>query len=227
MATLNANLPKSGYTAGTANNYLLNAGALVRDLEWNKEEEKWSYTLVGATSGGSKITLKNNLRQVVVDGVMTTPEGGDVIESSEAIFEINLIEHTLENLKQALFAKSTASDGETYPLGYDVVKPKGQIEASDYITNLGYIGTVSGSDKPIIVIMHKAICTTGYEIEPKDKAEAIYKIAYAGRTAKSEAGTSALPVTILMPKANALPEGFNATTPVDGAPEGNENGGNE
>ena len=37
-----------------------------------------------------------------VDGVFTTPVGGDMIESSEGTFEVNVIEHTRDNVKMAL-----------------------------------------------------------------------------------------------------------------------------
>ena len=173
-------LPKSGYTADTPKRYLLNAGALVRNLEWDGTEQKWSYDTFGATSGGSKFTLKNNLRQVEVDGVFTTPVGGDMIES--------------------LFANSTESTGTDYPDGYDVITPKQKIEATDYVKNLGYIGTISGSDKPIIIIMANAICTSGLEIEVKDKSESVVTLTFDARTPAGDVSTTSLPVTILFPK---------------------------
>mgnify|MGYP003601209163 CR=1 FL=1 len=111
MVTTSETLPKSGYTADTPKRYLLNAGALVRNLTWDSSVLKWSYDEFGATSGGSKLTLKNNLRQVEVDGVFTTPVGGDMIESSEGTFEINVIEHTRDNIKMSLFANSKDSSG--------------------------------------------------------------------------------------------------------------------
>lgn len=200
MVTTNETLPKSGYTADTPKRYLLNAGALVRNLEWDGATHKWSYDEFGATSGGSKLTLKNNLRQVEVDGVFTTPVGGDMIESSEGTFEVNVIEHTRDNIKMALFANSAESTGTNYPDGYDVITPKQKIETSDYVKNLGYIGTISGSDKPIIIIMSNAICTSGLEIEVKDKSESVVTLKFDARTPAGDVSTTSLPVTILFPK---------------------------
>lgn len=200
MAITSETLPKSGYTADTPKRYLLNAGALVRNLTWNSTDKKWTYDLLGATSGGSKLSLKNNLRQVEVDGVFATPVGGDMIESSEGTFEVNVIEHTRDNVKMTLFADVEESDDTKYPAGYDVITPKQKIEESDYIENLGYIGTISGSDKPVIIIFDYAICTSGLEFEVKDKAEAIYPLIFAARTPMDDATTTSLPVKILMPK---------------------------
>ena len=200
MTITSETLPKSGYSKDTPKRYLLNAGALVRNLTWDGETKKWSYDVLGATSGGSKLSLKNNLRQVEVDGVFTTPVGGDMIESSEGTFEINVIEHTRDNVKMALFAEVTESTGTDYPEGYDVIKPKQKIEETDYISNLGYIGTLSGSDLPVIIIMDHAICTSGLELEVKDKAEAIYPLTFAARTPIDDITSTSLPVRILMPK---------------------------
>ena len=200
MVTTSETLPKSGYTADTPKRYLLNAGALVRNLTWDSSVLKWSYDEFGATSGGSKLTLKNNLRQVEVDGVFTTPVGGDMIESSEGTFEINVIEHTRDNIKMSLFANSKDSSGTDFPDGYDVITLKQTIDATDYIQNLAYIGTISGSDKPIIIIMANAICTSGLEIEVKDKSEAVVTLTFDARTPAGDVSTTSLPVTILFPK---------------------------
>lgn len=200
MVTTSETLPKSGYTADTPKRYLLNAGALVRNLKWDAATKKWSYDKFGATSGGSKLTLKNNLRQVEVDGVFATPVGGDMIESSEGTFEINVIEHTRDNIKMSLFANSEDSTGTDFPEGYDVITPKQKIGTADYIKNLAYIGTISGSDKPIIIIMANAICTSGLEIEVKDKSESVVTLTFDARTSADDVSTTSLPVTILFPK---------------------------
>lgn len=200
MAITSGTLPKSGYTKDTANSFLLNAGAWVKNLVWDKAESKWSYELIGATSGGSKLTLKNNYRQVEVDGVFTTPVGADMIESAEGTAELKLIELTVNNLKMLLLANAENSDGTDYPEGYEVIKPKSKIEISDYVKNMAYIGTISGSDKPVIVIFDYAICTSGLEVEPQDKQEAVYTVTFEARVDAENIDTPALPVTILYPK---------------------------
>lgn len=215
----NENLPKTGYTSKTPDKFLLNAGAWVKNLEWVKEEEKWSYDLIGATSDGSKLTMKNTYRQVPVDGIMTTPVGADMIEETEGTFELNMIEHTLENLKMTLLATSEASDGTNYPEGYTVIKPKAKIEAADYIKNMAYIGTLSGSVKPIIIIIENAICTSGLELEPKDKAEAVYTATFEARTGADNLETQALPITILYPDDTTGTPDVKMTKQVDGGPE--------
>lgn len=224
MTQTSETLPKTGYTKASAGNFLLNAGAWVKNLKWVKgdsgAEGKWSYDLIGATSDGSKITLKNTYRQVQIDGVLTTPVGADMIEEIEGVVELNMIEHTLENMKMLLLASSKKSTGEDFPPGYEVIKPKAQVGESDYIENLGYIGTLSGSDKPVIIIIDYAICTSGLELEPKDKSEAVYTAVFEVRTGPDNLQNQALPVTILFPiiEEGQQKQGLNVKNKVDGDP---------
>lgn len=222
MATTSENLPKTGYSKETPNFYLLNAGAWVKNLKWDKATSKWSFDLIGATSGGSKITIKNTYRQVEVDGVFTTPVGSDMIEEAEATAELNFIEMTLENLKMILLADSSESgSGGDFPPGYTIIKPKAKISTTDYVENMAYVGTLAGSNKPIIIIFHYAICTSGLEVEPKDKEEAIYSVTFEARTGADNLDTMALPVTILYPKMDVAPAKapMLAEKQIDGAPE--------
>lgn len=192
-------LPKTGYTKDSAKGFMLNAGALLKNLTF--KEGKWSGELLGATSGGSSISLVNTFRQPEIDGVFTTPVGADSIETSEGKFEVNMIEWTAENIKMAILGEIKASDGTDFPDGYDVITTRRKVEESDYIENLAYVGTISGSDKPIIVIMHHSIVTSGLEFEPQDKQEGIYKMVFEARSGADEVNDTSLPITILFPSA--------------------------
>lgn len=62
---------KTGYTKNTPKSYIVNAGAVYKNLTWNTESQKWEGELFGATSGGNKLTIEQNYRQIEVDGVFT------------------------------------------------------------------------------------------------------------------------------------------------------------
>ena len=235
MTTItSANLPKTGYTKDTPNSFLLNAGAWVKNLKWvpgvGEEPGTWNYDLIGATSDGSKITTKYTFRQVQVDGVFTTPVGADMIEEAEALAELNLIEFTLANLKMMLIATSEVSDGTKYPTGYEVVTPGSQVEISHYVENMAYVGTISGSNKPVIIIFDYAICTSGLEVEPKDKSEAVYPVTFEARTGADNIDRMGLPIKILYPTPDN-PTGeegtdnLKASRNIDGAPVESETDG--
>lgn len=192
-------LPKSGYTGKSNNHFLLNAGAVVRNLEWDSENE-WTYEEFGASSGGSSLTLVNTLRQMEIDGVVSTPVGGDVIEATEGTIELNILEFTRGNIQAALMANYEVSDGTEFPVGYDIIKPKSSVEETSYIKNLAYIGTYGKSELPIIVIFDYAICTSGLEMEPQDNNDNTMTMTFSARTNPEKMGESSLPVRILLPQ---------------------------
>ena len=223
MPTEYEKLPKTGYTQDTPKRFQLNAGALLENLTWVKGAEeaggKWSGDLIGATSGGSSISLVNTFRQAEIDGVFTAVVGGDSIESSEGKFEVNMIEWTANNLKRALLADVKTSDGTQYPTGYEVITTRREVKSTDYIENLAYVGTITGSNNPIIIIMHHAFPTGGLEFEPKDKQEGIYKLVFEARASADNANDTSLPVTILFPNATDGVSGFAAQgMKIDGGP---------
>lgn len=223
MPTEYEKLPKTGYTKDTPQRFQLNAGALLENLTWVKDLEgasgKWSGDLIGATSGGSSISLVNTFRQAEIDGIFTAVVGGDSIESSEGKFEVNMIEWTANNLKRALLADVNTSDGTEYPEGYEVITTRREVKSTDYIENLAYVGTITGSNNPIIIIMHHAFPTGGLEFEPKDKQEGIYKLVFEARASADNANDTSLPVTILFPNATDGVSGFAAQgNKIDGGP---------
>ena len=223
MPTEYEKLPKTGYTQDTPKRFQLNAGALLENLTWVPGAEsaagKWSGDLIGATSGGSSISLVNTFRQAEIDGVFTAVVGGDSIESSEGKFEVNMIEWTANNLKRALLADVKTSDGTQYPTGYEVITTRREVKSTDYIENLAYVGTITGSNNPIIIIMHHAFPTGGLEFEPKDKQEGIYKLVFEARASADNANDTSLPVTILFPNATDGVSGFAAQgKKIDGGP---------
>lgn len=202
MIEVSEQLPRTGYTKQTPNLFLLGAGSIVENLEWDAETQKWSYDKIGATSGGNKLTLKNEYRQAQIDGVLAKTVGSDQIESTEGTFEINAIEFTAENFKRMLLAETVTDAEETakYPDTYDVIKPKDRIDSSVYVKNLAYIGRVQGSNENIVVIMHNAICTSGLEIEPKDGEDNIIPMTFEARAGEDDIESASLPITILYPK---------------------------
>ncbi|WP_208560639.1 hypothetical protein [Marinilactibacillus kalidii] len=201
---MTSKLPKNGYTDKSNNHFLLNAGAVVRNLEWDAENE-WTYEEFGASSGGSSLSLVNTLRHMEIDGVTATPVvGGDVIEATEGTIELNILEFTRGNIQAALMASYEASDGLEFPVGYDVIRPNARIEESAYIKNLAYIGTYGKSELPIIVIFDYAICTSGLEFEPQDNNDNTMTMTFSARTNPEKVGESLLPVRILLPQTNEI-----------------------
>lgn len=164
----------SGITENTPKTIMLGAGTIHKGLtftagsgsggSWNFEE-----SLICATSGGSKLSIVPEFYDVPVDGALVKVKGLTVKVGETATMEVNPIELTPEVLKMALIGDSSTSATIT---GYDEIKSRAVINSGDYISDMGYVGkTIEGN--PIIIIFDNALCTSGLELEGKNKEAAV------------------------------------------------------
>jgi len=164
----------SGITANTPKTIWLNAGTIHKGLTckdgiWNAEE-----SLICATSGGSKLSIVPEFYDVPVDGALVKVKGLTVKVGETATLEINPIELKPEIMNMAVIGDEKESETAT---GYMEMTSRAVMNEGDYIENLGYVGkTVDG--KPIIIIFDYAICTSGLELEGKNKEAAVPKFTF-------------------------------------------------
>ena len=152
------------YSAVTGNSAPTWASGTYFTTGWNSEE-----SLICATSGGSKLSVKPEFYDVPVDGALVKVKGLTVKVGETATLEINPIELKPEILNYALISDAAASSVAT---GYTEMTSRAVIATGDYIDNLAYVGkTVEG--KPIIIIFKNALCTSGLELEGKNKEAAV------------------------------------------------------
>ena len=164
-------LKSSGITAETPKNIMLGAGTIHKgfalvDGAWNFEE-----SLIGATSGGSKFSIVPEFMDIEVDGALVKVKGLQQKVGETATMEVNFVEMTPDLLKMCVVGDSAAStDFE----GYTEIVSRARIQESDYIENLAYVGKKTDGT-PIIVIFDYAICTSGLEVEGKNKEAGVFK----------------------------------------------------
>lgn len=170
----------TGLTADTTENYLLDAGALYYDLEYDDTSKKWKGVPFAATVGGVKINIAIELRQPAVDGLLVNVEGNDVINSASGT-----IECTAKEFKDSVIESSLHGDVTAGGDGYKILKGRNRITSADY-RKIGFVGKVSGYDTPLIVIFHKAINTAGFSIETKDKDESGIPFKFEARADKDK-----------------------------------------
>ena len=183
---------KSGITAATPQNLLINAAVLYANLRY--EEGRWYGDLLGATSGGAKVSISSNLEDIEVDGAIVEVKGMTLKQGEEAYIEANLIEMTPDIIKMTMVAEQAASE---IP-GYDLYKTKALLEDSDYIDNIAAIGTLSDG-REIIVVMENMLCTSGFEADTKNKDKSVLKCKFEC-SAGFEDAHDTLPVYIYYPK---------------------------
>ena len=195
----------SGYTAETAENLLLDAGAFfinydvdVDDFDSAVAEGK----LLGATRGGGSFTATPEIRQIEIDGIKGAAKGLSVIDSWEIMMTANVLEVTKDSLAQALTASEVdESTNETY----DIIKAKNFIELTDYHDNITYVGKISGTDEPLIIQIYNAINTTGLTLETEDQSEAVTAMEFQGHYDESDLDSP--PFKIFYPKRDGSENG--------------------
>jgi hypothetical protein len=190
-------LKSSGITAKTPKNIVLGAGTLHKGLTF--EGGKWNFeeSLIGATSGGTKITIVPEFKDIEVDGAQVKVKGLAVKIGETATMETNMVELTKDWLKMSVVGKEGTSAFE----GFDVIESKRQLEDGDYIQNFGYIGKYLDGT-PVIIIFDYALCTSGFEHEGKNKENGVFKATFECY-AELSSEADILPYHIYIPTATA------------------------
>lgn len=149
--------------------------------------------VLGATSGGNKLSVLSEITQIEVDGALVKVKGLTQKQGETATLETNLAQHTKESFIRAIIGTEQAS----LVKGYSQLTTKALIEASDYLDNIAYVGTMSDGTE-CIVILENALCTSGLELETKNKETAVLKATFECNADFDDAHDT-LPVYIFMP----------------------------
>lgn len=164
-----SNAGKHGVTAKTPKNILFGAGTIHKGLK-HVPESGWNFeqTIVGATSGGSKLSIVPEITPVEIDGALVKAKGLQVKTGETATMEINLAELTKDIILAATFGKEGTSADDAF----DLIESKTDIEEGDYWENIAFVGkTLAGEH--VIAILDNALCTSGFNNEGKNKEGSI------------------------------------------------------
>ena len=193
-------LKKSGITSATPKNLLLGAGTIYKNLTWDTSNSTWKGTVLGATSGGNKFSLKPNIVVIDVDGAVVDTKGMTQKQGETASLEINLVEMSVGALKMAMIGEEASSEAT----GFTKLATKAVIEDSDYLDNIAFVGFLA-DDTPIVIIMENSLCTSGLELSGKNKEATVIPVTFQPYADNSDdTSQDTLPVFIYYPtKANA------------------------
>lgn len=185
-------LGKHGISAGTPGSILLGAGTYHKNLKY--EGSAWSGACIGATSGGGKISITGELMDIELDGALVKVKGLTVKQGGTASMEINFVELSTDMLKTTTLME----EGESEVNGFTMLKDKAHITEGDYLENFGFVGQTADGSKQIVVIFDYAICTSGLELEAKNKENSVIK-ATLEACADIDGDLDTLPVRIYYP----------------------------
>ena len=170
----------TGFNANTAKKLLLDAGAFVKDFEpatdtWDTIKDT---KVIGATQGGGSFSAVPTIRRIEIDGVKGAAKGLEALDEWVVTITANVKEVSADTLALAL-AGAKSEDTET-PTGYKKITAKNEIALTDYLTNIAWIGKLSGSDKPVIIVVKNTLCTNGLSLTMADKAEGVIALTFTG-----------------------------------------------
>ncbi len=193
-------LPKHGITQDTPSNIPLGAGTWFKGLAFG--EGGWNGTVLGATSGGSSIKIVPEVLDIEIDGAMALAKGLAVMQGGTGEAEVNFAELNADILKMTTLGEILDAESEGYVEGFDCIQTKANINEGDYVENLGFVGYTADGSKQIIVILDYALCKSGFQLDPKNKENAVVKAtftAYGG----IDTDLDRVPIRIYYPKTSA------------------------
>ena len=189
----------SGFTTATAKSLLLSAGAYFKNYDVGTDDFDSAVAagkLIGATKGGGEFSAVPEIRQIEVDGVAGRAKGLETIDSWDIYLKANVLEVKEATIQSGLAASSVDSSTNT---NYDIITASNNLEVSDYIDNITWVGTLSGSDKPVIIQIFNALNTEGLKFSTTDKAEATISLTFYAHYTQDDLDTP--PFKIYYPKA--------------------------
>ena len=188
---------KHGVTTTTPQNVLLGAGTYHRGMKY-ENGTLTPGTIIGATNGGGKISIVGEFYDIPVDGALVKVKGLTVKNGGTATAEVTFAELSIGVMQMAtLFENAGSSEA-----GKTVLQDKSSIEEGDYVEGFGFIGKTANGAKDIVIIFENALCTSGLEIEPKNKEAAVVKLTLECY-ANNEGDLDTLPVKIIYPNDSA------------------------
>ena len=201
---------KNGVTTKTPKNILFGAGTIHKNLKYTESAWNFADSIVGATSGGSTLSIVPEITTIEVDGALVTVKELQKKTGETATMEINFIELSKDLLKAALIAQ----DGSSEDTNYDLLESKPDIVAGDYWENVAFVGkTLDGRN--IIVIMDNALCTSGLELSGANKDTAKPALTFTCH-ADLESDMDTLPYHIYYPKDAAAMTAKTSKTSAQG-----------
>jgi len=189
----------TGYTAETPKSLLLDAGAFFKNFYVGIDTFSSAVAagkLLGATQGGGTFSAIPTIRKIPIDGIPGAAKGLEVIDE----WVVTITSNVKEVKKATIQAALTSSSVDTSTSAdYDIITANSEIALTDYIDNITWVGTLSGTNEPVIIQVYNAINTNGLTLNTADKAEAVLALTFTGHY--SDTDTDTPPFAIYYPKA--------------------------
>ena len=197
----------TGRTKATKESLLLNAGAWFKNFDVGVDTFESALAdgkCLGATQGGGNFTATPEVRLIEIDG----SDPITVYDSWTVTMMANMIEVKPDTLALALGTGIIADADGALAEKYFTIRAKRQIDTgTDYIESITWVGTLSGSNEPVIIQIFNAISNSGINMNMAPKANGILSVTFSSSTDEDNLEDAAefAPFIIYYPKSVAVP----------------------
>lgn len=180
----------TGVTANTAKHLQLDAGAFFKNFDPATDTfASAASKLIGATAGGGSFAAVPTIRRIEVDGLKSATKGYEALDEWQVTLTANVKELTVAALELALATgshTSVKSPSSAEANNYEKIVAANDITDTDYTTNVTWVGRLSGSQIPIIIVVKNALATNGLTLTTADKSEGVVTMTLTGHYAVSD-----------------------------------------
>ena len=176
------NLRKTGVSAETVNNMMIDAGAVyfIRDGDESDLENPDVWEIFGATRDGNEFNVDQEFRMMPVDGVPGPSKGFKRIISVEATLTVNILEFTTDVLETAFPGATTEEWPEGEPTHDHIFRDAAKIELADYIDYVLLVGEKHCTGEPIVCYIKNGLQDESIEVSTADEDEANPTLTFSG-----------------------------------------------
>lgn len=127
----------------------------------------WNFgtTCVGATNGGSTLTITPEFVDVTYDGNNLKVKGLKKKVGETATLAVNFAELTSDLIATSVIATSQTSEEDS---SMNLIESKPDIESSDYWENIAFVGKMLTGEN-VIAILDNALCTSGLPLQGQNR----------------------------------------------------------
>lgn len=190
----------SGVTKTTTQHIPFSVGVYFKGVTFDEKVaptlEEMKAGMFGATQEGGTATITAEWWAPEVDGVTVEMEELQHKVGEAAQMEVSFMELTPELIKNTVIGKLT----ETTDKNYDVITSD-QVRKGHFYEGFGFYGKFLNG-RPFIILFKKALCKSGFQSNPKNKENNLFKGTFTC-VSDSEFGTTKLPYAIFLYKNDA------------------------
>ena len=163
----------NGITAGTPSKIPFGAGVYFSGITYDEKvvpnKAEILAHVVGATQEGGTLTITPEFFAPELDGANVALAELKKKVGETAQMEVSFAEFSTELVANMVMGKVTDStDGK-----FDVVTSN-EFIAGHFYEGFGYYGELLDG-RPVIIVFKKALCTSGFTMEPKNKSNSVLK----------------------------------------------------